>query len=168
MPHEHKKGAGKEHPKTHLILISSVLMFITICVLDTFVLNISTQLAYIIPFIVRIILFAIGLVLAFVFQRLSHQAAFSDESENSLIKTGIFAHVRNPVYLIIPLYFIAFVLLTMSLISLIPLIISFIMYTPMVKYEEKDLEKIFGQEYLDYKEKVPRWLPRLTPAKFND
>jgi protein-S-isoprenylcysteine O-methyltransferase Ste14 len=42
------------------------------------------------------------------------------------------------------------------------------MYTPMVKYEEEELEKVFGQEYLEYKEKVPRWLPRLTPAKFND
>ena len=168
MPHEHNRGAGKEHPKTHLILISSVIMFFTICVLDTFILNISTQLAFIIPFIVRVILFAIGLVIALVFQRLSHQAAFSDENVKSLKKMGIFAHVRNPIYLIMPLYFIAFVLLTMSLISIVPIIISFIMYTPMVKYEEEDLENIFGQEYLEYKEKVPRWLPRLTPAIFND
>ncbi len=166
MPHEHKKGAGKEHPKTHLILISSVIMFITTCILDTFLLNFSTQLAFIIPLIVRIIPFAIMLLIALVFQRLSHQAVFNEEDVNSLKKSGIFAHVRNPVYLIMPLYFIAFVLLTMSLISIVPIIISFIMYTPMVKFEEKDLEKVFGQEYLEYKEKVPRWLPRLTPAKF--
>jgi len=166
MPHEHKKGAGKEYPKTHLILISSVIMFITTCVLDTFLLNFSTQLAFIIPLIVRIIPFAIMLLIALVFQRLSHQAVFNEEDVNSLKKSGIFAHVRNPVYLIMPLYFIAFVLLTMSLISIVPIIISFIMYTPMVKFEEKDLEKVFGQEYLEYKEKVPRWLPRLTPAKF--
>jgi len=166
MPHEHKKGAGKEYPKTHLILISSVIMFITTCVLDTFLLNFSTQLAFIIPLIVRIIPFAIMLLIALVFQHLSHQAVFNEEDVNSLKKSGIFAHVRNPVYLIMPLYFIAFVLLTMSLISIVPIIISFIMYTPMVKFEEKDLEKVFGQEYLEYKEKVPRWLPRLTPAKF--
>jgi protein-S-isoprenylcysteine O-methyltransferase Ste14 len=32
-------------------------------------------------------------------------------------------------------------------------------------FEEKGLEKRFGQEYLDYKRNVPRWIPRLTPWK---
>ena len=168
MPHEHSKGAGKEHPKTHLILISSIIMFITVCVLDSFVFNISTQLALFIPLIVKIILFAIVLVIGLVFQKLSHQGVFGDEEEKPLKKTGIFAHVRNPMYLSTPIFCIAFIFLTTSLISIIPVIITFIMYTNMVKFEEKELEKVFGQEYLEYKEKVPRWLPRLTPAKFDD
>lgn len=29
--------------------------------------------------------------------------------------------------------------------------------------EEPDLYKRFGDEYLDYKKNVPRWIPRLTP-----
>ena len=29
--------------------------------------------------------------------------------------------------------------------------------------EEKGLEKRFGDEYLKYKARVPRWIPRLTP-----
>jgi protein-S-isoprenylcysteine O-methyltransferase Ste14 len=34
-------------------------------------------------------------------------------------------------------------------------------YFPLV--EEKTLEKRFGDEYLKYKGRVPRWLPRLPP-----
>jgi protein-S-isoprenylcysteine O-methyltransferase Ste14 len=36
-------------------------------------------------------------------------------------------------------------------------------YFPLV--EEKDLERRFGNEYLAYRENVPRWLPRLKPWK---
>ena len=168
MPHEHNKGAGKEHPKTHLILISSIIMFVTVCILDAFVFNISTQLVLFIPLIVRIILWGIMLVFGFVLQKLSHEGVFNEGDVKPLVKTGIFAHVRNPMYLSTPVFCIAFIFLTMSLISIIPVIITFVMYTYMVKYEEKDLEKVFGQEYLEYKEKVPRWFPRLTPAKFDN
>jgi len=31
----------------------------------------------------------------------------------------------------------------------------------MASYEEKDLEKIFGNEYLEYKKNVPKWIPKL-------
>ncbi|MDR0590375.1 MAG: hypothetical protein LBG09_00750, partial [Puniceicoccales bacterium] len=36
-----------------------------------------------------------------------------------------------------------------------------LIYLPF--FEEKDLEKRFGQSYLEYKRHVPRWIPRLTP-----
>ena len=29
--------------------------------------------------------------------------------------------------------------------------------------EERGLERRFGEEYLRYKQHVPRWIPRLTP-----
>ncbi|MCP4761997.1 MAG: isoprenylcysteine carboxylmethyltransferase family protein [archaeon] len=166
MPHEHNEGAGKEHPKTHYILLSSIIIFVPVIILDL-IFQISTQLALFIPIIIRIILFAIMLLTALIFMQLSHKSVFSDQEIKPLKKSGIYAHVRNPMYLVSPMIFIAFVLLTMSLISIVPIIVTFIMYTNMVKFEEKDLEKIFGQEYLDYKEKVPRWFPRLTPAKFD-
>ena len=34
-------------------------------------------------------------------------------------------------------------------------------YFPLV--EEKGLEKRFGNQYRDYKNQVPRWMPRLSP-----
>ncbi|MDR0522250.1 MAG: isoprenylcysteine carboxylmethyltransferase family protein [Planctomycetaceae bacterium] len=35
-------------------------------------------------------------------------------------------------------------------------------------FEEKDLEKRFGESYLEYKRHVPRWIPRLTAWKQPD
>jgi len=34
-------------------------------------------------------------------------------------------------------------------------------YFPLV--EEKGLEKRFGDDYLEYKQNVPRWIPRFKP-----
>jgi len=98
---------------------------------------------------------------------LSHRAVFPKESkEKKLAKTGLYAHVRHPMYIGTPLIFISFILLTFSLISLIPLVINIILFNSIMKFEENELEKVFGQKYKEYKKKVPRWLPRLTPAKF--
>jgi protein-S-isoprenylcysteine O-methyltransferase Ste14 len=38
-------------------------------------------------------------------------------------------------------------------------IIVFIAYNKMANYEEKVLEKLFGEEYLGYKKKVSKWFP---------
>ncbi len=165
----HRMGAGREHPQTHLIHIICITGFIVVCMSDSLIFNFSTFLINYIQPIVRIILFGIFLVIALLFFKLSGNAVFpNDQEEKPLAKTGIFAHVRNPMYLGTPLIFIAFIFLTLSLISIVPLIITMVLFNNMVKFEEKDLEKIFGQEYLEYKKKVPRWLPRLTPAKFED
>jgi hypothetical protein len=39
-------------------------------------------------------------------------------------------------------------------------------YSLIVRYEEGVLESIFGRQYLDYKNLVPRWLPK-RPAEPN-
>ena len=43
-------------------------------------------------------------------------------------------------------------------------VIFAIEYTLIVRYEEAVLESCFGQEYLDYKARTPRWVPR-PPAQ---
>jgi len=165
----HRMGAGREHPQTHLIHIICITGFIIVCVSDSLFFNFSTFLINFIPPLIRIILCGIFLVIALLFMKLSGNAVFPhNQEEKPLVKTGIFAHVRNPIYLGTPLIFIAFLFLTLSLISIVPIIITMILFNNMVKFEEKELEKIFGQEYLEYKRNVPRWLPRLTPAKFED
>jgi protein-S-isoprenylcysteine O-methyltransferase Ste14 len=50
----------------------------------------------------------------------------------------------------------------------IPLGISLFLYNIIAKYEEEELEKIFGAEYLEYKRTVNRWFPiinKLLPRK---
>ncbi len=176
MKHEHhREGAGTEHPKTHVIIFGSIIMFILIWILDftIFIFTIHDwifvnfpQVMLFILWPIRIILFSITLIVAILIARASEKVVFDVNNSKSLKNKGIYAHVRNPLYLATPIIFIAFIFLSMSLISIIPVIITFIFYTKMVKFEEADLEKIFGEEYQEYKKKVPRWFPRLTAAKF--
>ena len=163
----HREGAGAEHPRTHLYIILPVLLFIQIVILDSLIFNFSTFLQEYIHLIIRIVLCIFFLTWGIIFFMLSHRAVFPEESEEKkLVKTGLYAHVRHPMYIATPLIFIAFFLLTMSLISIVPLVIYVILFRSVMNFEERELEKIFGQEYLDYKKKVLRWLPRPTPAKF--
>jgi len=165
----HKEGVGAEHPRTHIYIITPIILFIILILLDSVIFNFSTFLQKYIPFIIRIVVCIFFFTWAVIFFMLSHRAVFPEEpKEKKLVKTGIYAYVRHPMYLATPLIFVAFILLTMSIISIIPLVLYILLFRSVMNFEEKELEKIFGQEYLDYKKKVLRWFPRLTSAKFND
>ena len=82
-----------------------------------------------------------------------------------LVTYGAFAWCRNPLYVGNFLAWIGFTVVS-GVFWFIPvaIVIFAIEYTLIVRYEEGVLESIFGQEYLDYKARVNRWLPR-PPAK---
>lgn len=91
---------------------------------------------------------------------LSHQALFKNhQPPNSVIKTSILGYTRNPMYFGIILIYVAFICLSISLISVGIFVLVFLVYNKMVNFEEKLLENMFGNEYLDYKSKVPKWFP---------
>ncbi len=46
---------------------------------------------------------------------------------------------------------------------LAPVVIGFNLFVRL--YEEPHLRKIFGEQYLNYCRRVPRWLPRIRPAQ---
>jgi protein-S-isoprenylcysteine O-methyltransferase Ste14 len=169
MKPNHHHLVGKEFPHTDQINIILIIIFLIVWVLDSFIFNFSIILAIFIPWVIRIIIF-IGLMsIAIVIGLLSHKTLFSEEQETiTIIKEGIFAHVRHPLYLSIVLTYLAFSILTMSLICIILWILIFILYNKMVNYEEKDLEKTFGEEYSNYKKKVPKWIPRLVSPKIEN
>ena len=78
-----------------------------------------------------------------------------------LVTYGIFAWMRNPLYVGNFLIWIGFTLISGVLWFLpIALALFAIEYTLIVRYEEGVLESIFGDEYLRYKNCTPRWIPR--------
>lgn len=80
------------------------------------------------------------------------------ESPNTLIVSGPYKYTRNPVYLGMILMVVGVELLLGSLIVFIfPVIFMFVL-NKIIDGEEKILEKIFGEEYLKYKNKVGRWV----------
>jgi len=78
-----------------------------------------------------------------------------------LVTYGIFGWVRNPLYVGNFLAWIGFTVISGVLWFLPVAIVLFaVEYTFIVRYEEGVLESIFGGEYLEYKTRTPRWLPR--------
>jgi len=78
-----------------------------------------------------------------------------------LVNYGVFAWVRNPLYVGNFFIWMGFVVISGVLWFLPVAIVLFaIEYTLIVAYEEGVLESIFGAEYLTYKQTTPRWLPR--------
>ena len=50
---------------------------------------------------------------------------------------------------------------TISLFSLALLVVIFVFYNYIASYEEKLLNKRFGEGYARYKERTGKWLPRI-------
>ena len=157
-----KSGYEREMPHTHFYHILLPIIFIIIWLLDTSFLRISTILDNFVPFPLRLILFCSILIFALLFVQISHRTLFkSHEPPSTLIDKGILSRIRNPMYFGILLIYFACICLSISLISIAVLFLIFIVYNKMVKYEEKILEALFGDQFIEYKKKVPRWFPKI-------
>ena len=78
-----------------------------------------------------------------------------------LVTYGIFAWVRNPLYVGNFLIWMGFTIISGVLWFLpVAIVIFAAEHSLIVRYEEGVLESIFGGEYLAYKETTPRWVPR--------
>ena len=79
-----------------------------------------------------------------------------------LVVQGVYRHVRNPMISGVMFILLGEVLLAASLPLLIwfgVFVVANFVYIPLV--EEPGLAKRFGQDYLAYKQNVPRWIPRV-------
>jgi protein-S-isoprenylcysteine O-methyltransferase Ste14 len=78
-----------------------------------------------------------------------------------LVTYGIFAWTRNPLYVGNFLIWMGFAVIS-GVLWFIPVAIVLFgaEYTLIVRYEEGVLESIFGTEYLAYRARTSRWLPR--------
>lgn len=154
------EGHERELPNAHIFHAILPVAFVLIWIIDSSIYRISTFLNDFVLFEIRLIIFIVVFVIALTFILLSHRALFkSHQPSNSLITNGILGYVRNPMYLGILLIYIAFIFLSISLISIGVFIIIFLVYDWMVNFEEKILENLFGNKYLEYKKKVPKWFP---------
>ncbi|HKN69124.1 MAG TPA: isoprenylcysteine carboxylmethyltransferase family protein [Gemmatimonadaceae bacterium] len=83
-----------------------------------------------------------------------------------LVTYGIFAWVRNPLYVGNFLIWMGFTIIS-GVYWFLPLaiVIFAIEYSLIVRYEEGVLESIFGGEYLAYRQSTPRWIPRPPAAR---
>lgn len=78
---------------------------------------------------------------------------------SDLVTNGFYRITRNPMYLGMLLLLLAWSLYLANPFSLLGIFgFIFVMNEIQIKPEEQALEKIFGQDYLDYKKRVRRWI----------
>jgi len=85
-----------------------------------------------------------------------------------LITTGPFAHVRNPLYLGNMIMYAGIGVMSMALfpwLLLAAVVWFYVQYSLIISREEEYLAAQFGAAYDEYRNHVPRFLPRPTPYR---
>src|SRR5215468_5114682 len=83
-----------------------------------------------------------------------------------LVVTGLYRHVRNPMYVAVTSLILGQALLFGSLRVLeYGLVVWLAFHLFVLAYEEPTLRRTFGPEYEKFCANVPRWIPRVKPWK---
>ena len=83
------------------------------------------------------------------------------DAPKKLIIQGPYRYTRNPMYLALFAALLGWTLLFQTVeLVLYTLAVVAIVYFFVTRYEEPHLLREFGQNYDDYRTKVPRWIPR--------
>ena len=81
-----------------------------------------------------------------------------------LVVTGLYRHVRNPMYLAVGALIAGQALiLGRPVLLLYAALFGAVVFAFVRGYEEPALTRQFGEEYAAYRRAVPRWWPRLRP-----
>jgi protein-S-isoprenylcysteine O-methyltransferase Ste14 len=109
-----------------------------------------------------VVLIAIGIALnVYSVRYLEQQNTTSNylETANRLVVTGPFRRSRNPIYLSGVLLSFGIAIFLGSLVTFaIPILIFLILNSIHIPDEEMRLEDKFGEEFLEYKQRVRRWV----------
>jgi protein-S-isoprenylcysteine O-methyltransferase Ste14 len=162
----HRTGLGAEHPLNDKVQAVFLVVYLAVWVLDSFVFHLSTVLAGLIPLFVRLSLGILSLAVGIYLVTKSEAAIFGKTlrgrtGKPQFITTGVYAWVRHPLYLGSLLVLLIFFFSTLSLLSLLVWVGLFIFFDRMATYEERDLIRILGEQYLNYQKQVPKWLIRV-------
>lgn len=78
---------------------------------------------------------------------------------NAIVTASVYSYSRNPMYLSLVILLAGFTFLANALwiVILIPLFMI-VIQKGVIEREEDYLERKFGKEYLDYKQRVRRWI----------
>jgi protein-S-isoprenylcysteine O-methyltransferase Ste14 len=81
-----------------------------------------------------------------------------------LVVAGVYRYVRNSMISGVLMIFLGEALIFASIQLFVFFLVMFgINHIYFVYSEEPGLVRRFGEDYIEYKKNVPRWIPRLTP-----
>jgi len=154
---------GAEHPLNDKVQAAFLVAFLGVWGLDSFVFRFSLVFVGVVPVLVRVLLgilsFAVGIYLVAKSEvAIFGRTLLGRTGKPKFVTSGVYAWVRHPMYLGSLLVLLVFFFATLSLLSLLVWVGLSVFYDRMATYEEQDLIKILGEQYLNYQKQTPKWL----------
>ena len=160
--HSHRDDLVGEHPFGDAGQLILLIVFLAVWIVDSFVIRLSTFAVQYVSLFLRVPLGIAFLFFAGYFAQQGMKVVFGEvRSEPRLIEKGVFKIVRHPVYLGCILFYMALVVVTLSIFAAVICGTIIVFYHRIAKYEEQLLLTRFGDEYEEYMNSVPMWIPRI-------
>jgi len=165
--HKHK-GAPRErddlsgeHAAGDAGQIVLACLFAATWIADTFFFERSTFLNRYVPLGARIPLGIVLLFLSGYLAKTGLSIVFGEQRDKpGVIRKGVFSVVRHPIYLSEILFYLGLLMLSLSLAAAGVWVVAVAFFYYISRYEEKLLLARFGEQYKQYMENVPMWIPR--------
>jgi len=162
--HQHRGDLTGEHAFSDMGQLILLVVFLIVWIADSFVFKYSTFLTQYVSNYIRVPIALIILTISGLLAGFGLNTVFGKTREEpQVITTGVFSIVRHPIYLSSILLYLGFILLSLSLLSVLVWILIIVFYYVISRYEEKLLTQRFGSIYEEYKKKVPMLLPIKLP-----
>lgn len=87
---------------------------------------------------------------------------YKAQREHKLATTGLYGRIRHPQYVGFIAIMFGFLLQWPTIITLIMFPVLVFMYIQLANQEEKDMEKEFGRQYIEYRRKTPAFIPKIS------
>lgn len=159
---KHREDLTGEHKFGDVGQLIIAILFMVVWILDSFFFNYTTFPNDIIPLAVQITLGIITLIVAFSLARAGMRIVFGEVRETPrVIKKGVFAVVRHPIYISEILFYLGLLFLRISLAATFVWIVAIVFLNFLSRYEEKLLLARFGDEYKQYMKDVPMYFPKI-------
>ncbi len=148
----------------------SLILPITVLIIVPLLIERHIVLASGLPLLLGLVLLALGLFIMaqtiLTFIRIGRGTLAPWSPTRKLIVGGMYAYVRNPMILGVIIVLLGESLAISSWSIFAWAILVFVINTVYFIFsEEPGLQKRFGEEYMEYKRNVPRWIPRSRPWK---
>ena len=99
------------------------------------------------------------LVCAREFARAGHGTPAPYDPPRALVTSGMYRFTRNPMYVgVVTAIFGQALWFRSRDAAIYGMVVALMFQIAIVLYEEPRLTKVFGKEYLEYKQRVPRWV----------
>jgi protein-S-isoprenylcysteine O-methyltransferase Ste14 len=162
---KHNECLGSEHRLCDLVQLIMITLFFVVWTADlalhflfrasSVILNFTTFPLLLIP---AVMTSSFGVYLI----SKSHNLVFGKQAiKDRVIDFNVYSWVRHPMYLGSLLFGLGFFFASLSLASLAVWVAFFFMYDKMTKHEESELMRILGNQYVAYKKRVPKWIPKI-------